>query len=70
MNYCENEKAKKTITPVLTLLEIDDYDEIRMAEKLYVNVRQAMEKCKVMWKTIDTERIKHLIRYCIIREIN
>jgi len=39
MNYCENEKAKKTITPVLTLLEIDDYDEIRMAEKLYVNVR-------------------------------
>jgi len=38
----DNDKAMTTITPALTLLEIDDYDEIKMAERLYVNVREAM----------------------------
>jgi hypothetical protein len=52
------------------MLEIDDYDEIKLAERLYVNVRKAMVDCKIKWRTIDEEKIKQLIRLCIIREIN
>lgn len=40
---------------MLQLLEIQDYDEVRTHERLYVNVREAMEKCKVRWKTVDLE---------------
>lgn len=70
VTFYENPKANQSITPVLTLLEIDDYDEIKQAERLYVNVRKTMDLCKVTWKTINVERIKELIRFCIIREIN
>jgi hypothetical protein len=59
-----------TISPALTLLEIDDYDEIKMAERLYVNVREAMAKLKIQWKTVDEAKIIYLIKYCIVREIN
>jgi len=52
------------------LLEIDDYDEIRTADRLYVNVRKAMDEFKIIWHTVDEERIKRLIRFCIIREFN
>jgi|LakMenEpi03Oct11_1017367.scaffolds.fasta_scaffold28424_2 hypothetical protein len=52
------------------MLEIDDYDEIKLAERLYVNVRKAMVDCKIKWRTVDEEKIKQLIRLCIIREIN
>lgn len=55
---------------MLTLLEIEDYDETKTHDKLYVNVRKALAKCKVKWRTLDEERIKQIIRYCIIREIN
>lgn len=55
---------------MLTLLEIDDYDETKTHDKLYVNVRKALIKCKVKWRTVDEEKIKQIIRYCIIREIN
>jgi len=68
--YCENAKCKTTLTTVMTMLEIDDYDEIKAHDKLCVNVMRAMEKCKHIWKTIDTDEIKRLIRLCIIREIN
>jgi hypothetical protein len=39
-------------------MEIDDYDDIKAHDRLYVNVRKAMEKCKVRWRTVDVERIK------------
>lgn len=68
--YCENPKYVYSTTPVLTLMEIDDYDDIKAHDRLYVNVRKAMEKCKVRWRTVDVERIKSIIRQCIIREIN
>ncbi len=68
--FVENQKFNQTITPVLTLLEIDDYDEIKTHDKLYVNVRKALIKFRIKWRTVDEERIKQIIRYCIIREIN
>ena len=29
-----------------------------------------MEKCMVRWRTVDIDKIKMIIRMCIIREIN
>lgn len=52
------------------MMEIDDYDEIKAHDKLCVNVFRAMERCKHIWKTVDKDEIKRLIRFCIIREIN
>ena len=41
-----------------------------MASQLYVNVRRAIDRLKVKWKTVNIERIKELVRMCIVREIN
>lgn len=54
----------------MTVLEIDDYDEIRTADRLFANVKKAMTQFKVVWHTVDEQEIKRLVRYCIIREFN
>ena len=42
-----NPKATTTNVPTLSLLEIDDYDETKIASQLYVNVRRAINRLKV-----------------------
>lgn len=55
--------------PVLTLFKIDDYDCVGGLERLVFDIKGAIEKCRMRWKTLSMEKIKELTRLCIVREL-
>ncbi len=57
-----------TITPVLSILGIEDYDKVKDMGQLKLNFLQADEYQK-RWKVSDSKKFAELLRYKIVQEI-
>lgn len=60
----------KARTATLSMLGIEDYDTIRNVENLNPNVEDAISFSKKRFGTLDVEKIRRLIRFSIVRELN
>ena len=55
--------------PILTTLGISNYDAVASMDKLVFNMREALKKFQEDWKTLNSDKIKRLIRFCLMREL-
>jgi len=62
------ERDFATITPVLSILGIDNYDKLKNMTELKMNFEQADEYQRV-WKIKDNDKFAELLRFKIVQEI-
>ena len=54
---------------MLEALGIKNYDRVTSMSRLVFTMREALEKFQKLWQTLDKEKIKAMIRYCLTREL-
>eukprot|EP00826_Nyctotherus_ovalis_P005254 TRINITY_DN1117_c0_g5_i2.p1 TRINITY_DN1117_c0_g5~~TRINITY_DN1117_c0_g5_i2.p1 ORF type:complete len:219 (-),score=77.99 TRINITY_DN1117_c0_g5_i2:71-727(-) len=57
-----------SVTPVLTILGIDNYDQVKDIDQLRLNFDQADEYQKI-WKISDDAKFNELLRFKILQEV-
>lgn len=65
----QNPRKFKAHLPILQTLGIDNYDSVVSMDKLVFKMREALEKFKKLYQTLDKDKIKQIIRLCIAREL-
>ena len=64
-----NPRKFKAYLPILETLGIDNYDAVQSMDKLVFKMREAMQKFKKLWQTLDEDKILQIIKYCLAREL-
>jgi len=55
--------------PILEALGISNYDTVQSIDKLVFTMRDALASFKKKWQTLDEDKIKSIIRFCLTREL-